>query len=454
VARAGRRRARLPNEITVIGAGLAGSEAAWQAASLGARVRLVEMRPEVNTPAHSTSRFAELVCSNSLGSDREGTASGLLKEELRALGSVIMRCADATRVPAGQALAVDRALFAAGVTEEIASVPQIEIVREEARHIPDGGIVVIATGPLTSPALAADIARFLGDEHLHFFDAAAPIVDGASIDFEVAFWASRYDKGDADYVNCPMNQAEYDSFWQALVSAEVTEMHEFESMRLFEACMPVEELARRGRDTLRFGPAKPVGLIDPRTGKRPYAAVQLRRENAPGSLFNIVGFQTRLTRPEQRRVFRMIPGLAQAEFARYGMMHRNTYINGPAHLAPTFSLKSVPRVFFAGQITGVEGYLESTASGLVAGINAARMAQGAEQIVFPSQTAIGALCSHVSTPAAGTYQPMNISFGLLPAPGNHVRRAERRARQISDARTALAEFIDEHLGGRSEHELG
>ena len=254
----------MPNEITVIGAGLAGSEAAWQAANLGARVRLVEMRPEVNTPAHSTSRFAELVCSNSLGSDREGTASGLLKEELRALGSVIMRCADATRVPAGQALAVDRALFAAGVTDEIASVPQIEIVREEARHIPDDGIVVIATGPLTSPALAADIARFLGDEHLHFFDAAAPIVDGASIDFDVAFWASRYDRGDADYVNCPMNQAEYDSFWQALVSAEVTEMHEFESMRLFEACMPVEELARRGRDTLRFGPAKPVGLIDPR----------------------------------------------------------------------------------------------------------------------------------------------------------------------------------------------
>jgi len=444
----------LPNEITVIGAGLAGSEAAWQAASLGVRVRLVEMRPEVNTPAHSTSCFAELVCSNSLGADREGTASGLLKEELRALGSVIMRCADAARVPAGQALAVDRALFAAGVTKKVQSVPEIEVVREEARRIPGDGIVVIATGPLTSQALAADIAHFLGEEHLHFFDAAAPIVDGASIDMSAAFWASRYDRGDADYVNCPMDQAEYDAFWQALVSAEVAQMHEFESIRLFEGCMPVEELARRGRDTLRFGPAKPVGLVDPRTGMRPYAAVQLRRENAPGSLFNIVGFQTRLTRPEQRRVFHMIPGLARAEFIRYGMMHRNTYINGPAHLAPTFSLQRNPRVFFAGQITGVEGYLESTASGLAAGINAARMAKGAEPAIFPGQTAIGALCSYVSAPVVGEYQPMNINFGLLPTPGGARRRAEKRALQIREARAALARWIDEHLHGRSEHELG
>jgi len=412
------------------------------------------MRPEVNTPAHSTSCFAELVCSNSLGADREGTASGLLKEELRALGSVIMRCADATRVPAGQALAVDRALFAAGVTKAVQSLPEIEVVREEARHIPDDGIVVIATGPLTSPAFAADIAGYLGEEHLHFFDAAAPIIDGASIDLEAAFWASRYDRGDADYINCPMDQAEYDSFWQALVSADVAQMHEFESIRLFEGCMPVEELARRGRDTLRFGPAKPVGLVDPHTGRRPYAAVQLRRENAPGSLFNIVGFQTRLTRPEQRRVFRMIPGLERAEFVRYGMMHRNTYINGPAHLAAAFSLRRAPRVFFAGQITGVEGYLESTASGLVAGINAARMAVGAEPAIFPSQTAIGALCSYVSAPAAGEYQPMNINFGLLPTPGGASRRAGKRALQIREARAALAKFIDEHLHGRSEHELG
>ena len=364
----------MPNEITVIGAGLAGSEAAWQAARLGVRVRLVEMRPEVNTPAHSTSCFAELVCSNSLGADREGTASGLLKEELRALGSVIMRCADATRVPAGQALAVDRALFAAGVTKAVQSLPEIEVVREEARHIPDDGIVVIATGPLTSPAFAADIAGYLGEEHLHFFDAAAPIIDGASIDLEAAFWASRYDRGDADYINCPMDQAEYDSFWQALVSAEVAQMHEFESIRLFEGCMPVEELARRGRDTLRFGPAKPVGLVDPHTGRRPYAAVQLRRENAPGSLFNIVGFQTRLTRPEQRRVFRMIPGLERAEFVRYGMMHRNTYINGPAHLAATFSL-GAPRVFFAGRSQG--GRLSGIHCLRPCGrINAARMAKG------------------------------------------------------------------------------
>ena len=432
------------NEITVVGAGLAGSEAAWQASRLGVRVRLVEMRPEVTTPAHSTPCFAELVCSNSLGSDREGTAPGLLKEELRALGSVIMRCADAARVPAGQALAVDRALFSAAVTGEVESVPKIEIIREEARCIPDDGIVIIATGPLTSPALADDIARFLGDEHLHFFDAAAPIIDGPSIDLSVAFWASRYDRG----------EAEYDSFWQAMVSAEVSEMHQFESLRLFEGCMPVEELARRGRDTLRFGPMKPVGLIDPRTGQRPYAAVQLRRENAPGSLFNIVGFQTRLTRPEQRRVFRMIPGLGHAEFVRYGMMHRNTYINGPAHLAPTFSLKRAPRVFFGGQITGVEGYLESTAAGLAAGINAARMAQGAEPVVFPSQTAIGALCSHVSTPAAGEYQPMNINFGLLPAPGGSTRRTERRARQIGQARAALSRLMHEHLHRMGEHELG
>jgi len=412
------------------------------------------MRPEVNTPAHSTSRFAELVCSNSLGADREGTASGLLKEELRALGSVIMRCADAARVAAGQALAVDRAQFSAGVTNEVQSVPGIEVVREEALRMPGDGIVVIATGPLTSPALAADIARFLGEEHLHFFDAAAPIIDGASIDLDAAFWASRYGRGDADYINCPMDQAEYESFWQTLVSAEVAQMHEFESIRLFEGCMPVEELARRGRDTLRFGPAKPVGLIDPRTGRRPYAAVQLRRENAPGSLFNIVGFQTRLTRPEQRRVFRMIPGLARAEFIRYGMMHRNTYINGPAHLAPTFALKRAPRVFFAGQITGVEGYMESTASGLVAGINAARMAKGAEPVVFPSQTAMGALCSYVSAPAAGEYQPMNINFGLLPTPGGAVRRAEKRTLQIREARAALADLIAKHLHGRSEHELG
>ena len=444
----------MPNEITVIGAGLAGSEAAWQAARVGVRVRLVEMRPEVNTPAHSTSCFAELVCSNSLGADREGTASGLLKEELRALGSIVMRCADAARVPAGQALAVDRELFAAGVTEQVQSVPDIEVVREEARNIPGDGIVVIATGPLTSPALAADIARFLGEEHLYFFDAAAPIVDGASIDLEAAFWGARYGRGDADYVNCPMDQAEYDAFWQALVSADVAQMHEFECMRLFEGCMPVEELARRGRDTLRFGPAKPVGLVDPRTGRRPYAAVQLRRENAPGSLFNIVGFQTRLARPEQRRVFRMIPGLERAEFVRYGMMHRNTYINGPAHLAATFSLKRAPRVFFAGQITGVEGYLESTASGLVAGINAARMAKEMEPAIFPGQTAIGALCAHASAPAAGEYQPMNISFGLLPTPAGAVRRAEKRALQIREARAALAKFIDEHLHGRSEHELG
>ncbi|HAI87428.1 MAG TPA: methylenetetrahydrofolate--tRNA-(uracil(54)-C(5))-methyltransferase (FADH(2)-oxidizing) TrmFO [Firmicutes bacterium] len=428
---------------------MAGSEAAWQAAHLGVRVKLVEMRPAVSTPAHSTPDFAELVCSNSLGSDREGTAPGLLKEELRSLGSVVMQCADGARVPAGQALAVDRTLFSAGVTRQVESMSEIEIVREQALGIPDEGIVIVATGPLTSPALAGEIARFLGEEHLHFFDAAAPIIDSDSIDLASAFWASRYDKGDADYLNCPMNQAQYDGFWQALVSADVSELHEFESLRLFEGCMPVEELARRGRDTLRFGPMKPVGLVDPRTGKRPYAAVQLRKENTSGSLLNIVGFQTRLTRSEQRRVFRMIPGLAQAEFLRYGMMHRNTYINGPAHLCPTLSLKRTPRVFMAGQITGVEGYLESTATGLVAGVNAALMAHGAELAVFPRATAMGALCWHVSTPAAGDYQPMNVNFGLLPAPAVSARRNEKRARQISEARAAMSRFME----GRRGHEL-
>lgn len=439
----------MPNEVTVIGAGMAGSEAAWQAAHLGVRVKLVEMRPAVSTPAHSTPDFAELVCSNSLGSDREGTAPGLLKEELRSLGSVVMQCADGARVPAGQALAVDRTLFSAGVTRQVESMSEIEIVREQALGIPDEGIVIVATGPLTSPALAGEIARFLGEEHLHFFDAAAPIIDSDSIDLASAFWASRYDKGDADYLNCPMNQAQYDGFWQALVSADVSELHEFESLRLFEGCMPVEELARRGRDTLRFGPMKPVGLVDPHTGKRPYAAVQLRKENTSGSLLNIVGFQTRLTRSEQRRVFRMIPGLAQAEFLRYGMMHRNTYINGPAHLCPTLSLRRMPRVFMAGQITGVEGYLESTATGLVAGVNAALMAHGAELAVFPRSTAMGALCWHVSTPAAGDYQPMNVNFGLLPAPAVSARRNEKRARQISEARAAMSRFME----GRRGHEL-
>lgn len=428
----------------MIGGGMAGSEAAWQAARLGVRVRLVEMRPAVSTGAHSTPDFAELVCSNSLGSDREGTAPGLLKEELRSLGSIVMKCADANRVPAGQALAVDRKLFSECVTRCIQSIPGIELLREEALSIPGEGIVIVATGPLTSPALAADIAGFLGEEHLHFFDAAAPIVDGDSIDLAATFWASRYGKGDADYLNCPMNQAEYDAFWEALVSADVSKLHEFESLRLFEGCMPVEELARRGRDTLRFGAMKPVGLIDPRTGKHPHAAVQLRRENAPGSLFNIVGFQTRLTQSEQRRVFRMIPGLEQAEFLRYGMMHRNTYINGPAHLGPALSLKRAPRVFMAGQITGVEGYLESTAMGLVAGINAALAAQGAEPAMFPPATAVGALCEYVSTPAARDYQPMNVNFGLLPTPvlpeRFKGRRREKRARQIGEARTAMSRF--------------
>lgn len=430
-----------PNEIVIIGAGLAGSEAAWQASQMGVDVKLYEMRPGVSTPAHTTGDFAELVCSNSLGSDRVGTAPGLLKEELRALNSIILRVADKTRVPAGQALAVDRGLFAAEVTKQLKAVGKIDVVREEAVRAPKGAIVVIATGPLTSPAFSEEISSLLGRDHLHFFDAIAPIISGYSVDWSRVYWASRYGKGDADYANCAMNEDEYHAFYESLVEAETAEMHEFESLKLFEGCMPIEEIARRGRDTLRYGPLKPVGLIDPRTGRRPYAVVQLRRENVPGSLFNLVGFQTRLKQGEQMRVFRMIPGLEDAEFVRYGMMHRNTFVNGPEHLTPTLQLKEDERIFMAGQITGVEGYMESTAMGLVCGINAARLAQGKNPLVFPEETAIGSLCSYVSTPSKGEFQPMNVNFGLLPDPPQRAKKNERRMWKVALARQALKEFV-------------
>ncbi|MEA4882139.1 MAG: methylenetetrahydrofolate--tRNA-(uracil(54)-C(5))-methyltransferase (FADH(2)-oxidizing) TrmFO [Clostridia bacterium] len=442
------------SDITVIGAGLAGSEAAWQAASMGCSVTLFEMRPVVTTPAHSSPHFAELVCSNSLGADRDGAAPGLLKEELRALGSLILECADSTRVPAGQALAVDRELFGKAVTARLEACPNVRIVRGEVTEIPNEGITVIATGPLTSPALLSCIARILGEEQLFFFDAAAPIVDGGSIDWSRVFWASRYGKGEADYVNCPMSEEEYDAFWNALTRAEVAQMHGFESLRLFEGCMPVEEIARRGRDTLSYGPMKPVGLADPRSGVRPFAVVQLRKENSPGSLFNLVGFQTRLARPEQRKVFRMIPGLEHAEFVRYGMMHRNTYINSPAHLLPTLQLKAVSgedaaeggphvrQVLMAGQITGVEGYIESASMGLVAGLNSARLARGLEPLIFPRATAIGALCSYICTHPRGEFQPMNVNFGLLPAPPSGTKKQDRRQGQIEAARSAMHEVVE------------
>jgi len=440
VARRGKR-PEAPNEIVIIGAGLAGSEAAWQASQMGIDVTLYEMRPGVSTPAHTTGDFAELVCSNSLGSDREGTAPGLLKEELRALGSIILRSADKTRVPAGQALAVDRGFFASGVTKQLEAVGKIKVVREEVVRVPQGAIVIIATGPLTSSAFSEEISSLLGRGHLHFFDAVAPIISGYSVDWSRVYWASRYGKGDADYANCAMNEEEYHAFYESLVQAETAEMHEFESLKLFEGCMPIEEIARRGRDTLRYGPLKPVGLIDPRTGRRPYAVVQLRKENVPGSLFNMVGFQTRLKQGEQMRVFRMIPGLEEAEFVRYGMMHRNTFVNGPEHLAPTLQLKENERIFMAGQITGVEGYMESTAMGLVCGINAARLAQGKNPLVFPEETAIGSLCSYVSTPCKGEFQPMNVNFGLLPDPPQRARKSERRMWKVASARQAFKDFV-------------
>ena len=437
----------LQNEVIVIGAGLAGSEAAWQASQMGADVKLYEMRPIVSTPAHSTGNFAELVCSNSLGSDREGTAPGLLKEELRALGSIIMRCADRTRVPAGQALAVDRGLFSALVTKELEAAPNIEVIREEVVRVPREGVVVIATGPLTSPAFSEEIASLLGTDHLYFFDAMAPIISGHSVNWSRAYWASRYGRGDSDYANCAMNREEYECFWENLIEAETAEMHEFESLQLFEGCMPIEEIARRGRDTLRYGPLKPVGLVDPRTGRRPYAVVQLRRENVPGSLFNMVGFQTRLKQGEQSRVFRMIPGLEEAEFVRYGMMHRNTFVNGPEHLSATLQLTESERIFMAGQITGVEGYMESVATGLVCGMNAGRLAMGKDPLTFPSKTAIGSLCSYVSTPCKGRYQPMNVNFGLLPEPPRALKKNERRMWKVALARQSLHDFAGSLRGG-------
>ncbi len=434
--------------VTVIGAGLAGAEAAWQLAMAGVDVRLIEMRPGARTPAHSTSDFAELVCSNSLGSDRDSTAPGLLKAEMRALGSLVIECADTARVAAGQALAVDRHQFAAEVTARLCSHPRVQVIRQEATVIPAEGVVVVATGPLTSDAMSRHLAEVLGDDQLFFFDAASPIVEADTVDWSVAFWASRYGRGEADYVNCPMNKQEYEAFCRALVGAELAPMHEFESMKLFDACMPVEEIARRGHDTLRFGPLKPVGLTDPRTGRRPYAVVQMRRENREGSLFNLVGFQTRLTWPNQRAVFRLIPGLGDAEFVRYGVMHRNTYIDGPRHLLATLQLRSDPRVLFAGQLTGVEGYMESAATGIVAGINASRLALAQPPVTWPESCCLGALCAHVSSDAESDYQPKGMSFGLLPPCSGAGRRSDRREQQAERARQSFADVLPQlRMGG-------
>ena len=408
--------------INVIGAGLAGSEAAWQAARLGVPVRLYEMKPEKRTPAHSYSGFAELVCSNSLRSLQLSNAIGLLKEELRRLGSLIMEAADANTVPAGAALAVDRYAFSDYITDKIKSHPLIEVIPCEVTEIPDG-ITVVASGPLTSDALAETIHGILGEGYLSFFDAAAPIVDFASVDMTKAYFASRYGKGEASYINCSMEKDEYDRFYDALVTAEEAHIKDFDKkeLKVFEGCMPVEVMAKRGRDTLLYGPLKPVGLPYPGTDREPYAVVQLRAENAAGTMYNLVGFQTHLTFGEQKRVFGMIPGLENAEFLRYGVMHRNTYLNSPKLLSADYSLMMSPDIFFAGQMTGVEGYIESTSSGWLAGVNAARRALGLEPAVPEKKTVIGALAGYVSDRTVTNFQPMNANFGIVDPLGYRVK---------------------------------
>ena len=423
-------------EVSVIGAGLAGSECAWQLAQRGIAVKLYEMKPEKRTPAHHTDAFAELCCSNSLRGAGLENAVGLLKEELRQLGSLILACADATRVEAGGALAVDRHGFADLVTERIRSHPNITVIPGEVTAIPEGEVVV-ASGPLTSDALAETLEKLLGEGcGLHFYDAAAPLVSAASVDMEKAWFGSRYDKGTADYVNCPMTEEEYAAFWEALTTAQEAEVHGFEDSQVFEGCMPVEVMARRGRDTLRYGPLKPRGLKDPKTGREPYAVVQLRRDNAQGSIYNLVGFQTHLRFPEQKRVFSMIPALRDAEYLRYGVMHRNTFLDSPRYLNRYYQLKSEPRIAFAGQMTGVEGYVESAASGFLAGIELARRLRGMEPIDFPQETAIGALGLYVSNESIGNFQPMNVNFGIIPpldhrVKGKHNKNAELSARSLA-----------------------
>jgi len=414
--------------ITVIGGGLAGCEAAWQLARRGARVVLHEMRPVVPTAAHKTDQLAELVCSNSLRSDSLDRAQGILKAELRLLQSLILACADQHRVPAGSALAVDRELFAGAVTEAITNHPNIELRREEVSALPESGPTIIASGPLTSPSLAKAIYAVTGQHYLFFYDAISPIVDADSIDMEKAFMASRYDKGEAAYLNCPMTKAEYEAFYEALMSAEQSMHADVDPNELFEGCLPVEIIAARGHDALLFGPMKPVGLQDPRTGERPYAVVQLRSENADFTMYNLVGFQTSLRWSEQERVFRMIPGLESAELLRYGAVHRNTYINSPALVRITLNLKTHPHLYFAGQITGVEGYVESTACGLVAALNCLATLQGEPPVVFPRETVIGALMHHITHADPKHFQPMNANFGILPTAEKKGRRGKREAR--------------------------
>ena len=431
--------------VIVIGAGLAGSEAAWQLARRGIPVELREMKPQKMTPAHHSPYFGELVCSNSLRSDQLENAVGLLKEELRRCGSLIMACADGHRVEAGGALAVDRTAFSAAITEKLRSHPNITVVEGEVTEIPRSGNVIFATGPLTSEALSAEIARLFPDSrYLNFFDAAAPLVTFDSVDMDSAWFASRYDRGTPDYINCPLTREEYDLFWQELTQAQEAEVHGFEDAGVFEGCMPVEVMARRGRDTLCYGPLKPVGLKDPRTGKEPYAVVQLRKDNAQGTIYNMVGFQTHLKWGEQKRVFSLIPALKNAEYVRYGVMHRNTFLDSPRLLDRYYRVRGQERLMFAGQITGVEGYVESTASGCLAAVELARRLEGKPPVDFPRETAIGALALYISDESVVNFQPMNINFGLIPPLDHRVKGKRNKNAEIS--KRALEKLMELDLG--------
>lgn len=434
-------------KVIIIGAGMAGSEAAWQVANRGIKVDLYEMRPVKNTPAHKTDLFAELVCSNSLRGAGMENAVGVLKEEMRRLGSVIMEAADATKVPAGGALAVDRKGFSQYITDKVTNHPNINVIHEELEEIPyeENALTIVASGPLTAGKLAENIGELMGQKYFYFYDAAAPIVTLESVDMTKAWKASRYNKGEAAYINCPMNKEEYLHFWNELVNSEKAETHNFEKEVFFEGCMPVEEMASRGEDTLLFGPLKPVGLENPADGKLPYAVVQLRQDNAEGTLYNIVGFQTHLKWGEQKRVFGLIPGLENAEFVRYGVMHRNTFINSPEKMRPTLQFKDNDKLFFAGQMTGVEGYVESASSGLVAGINAARICQGLEPVVFPAETAHGSLCHYITTAPAKHFQPMNVNFGIMSPIKERIRDKKQKKMMIAErALRMLEEFKQEN----------
>lgn len=430
-------------KVIIVGAGMAGSEAAWQVAQRGIKVDLYEMRPKKSTPAHKTEKFAELVCSNSLRGAGLENAVGLLKEEMRQLNSIIMESADINRVPAGGALAVDREGFSQYITDKVKNHPNVTVINKEIETIPqeDDAITIIASGPLTSEVLAKSIGELTGQDYFYFYDAAAPLISKESIDMSKAYRASRYGKGTADYINCPMDKEEYEKFWQELTTAELAPIKEFEKAKFFEGCMPVEEMARRGIDTLLYGPLKPVGLEEPKTGKRPYAVVQLRQDNAADSLYNIVGFQTHLKWPEQKRVFGLIPGLENAEFVRYGVMHRNTFINSPELLRPTLQYKDRDDLLFAGQMIGVEGYIESAASGLVAGVNAAYLAKGENPVIFPEQTAHGSMCKYITSAVAKHFQPMNANFGLMPPLEERIRDKKLKKQKIAErALEFLAKF--------------